>query len=118
MPGPDTPIARLSRSLDTVHEVLRSGDLAALPAAAEGMECSLAVLAAAGARPSDAAGLAAIRRKLERNALCLQGSARGIRAARRRIAEVRAAGKGLAAYDAAGRRPSEPAAPTTLARRF
>jgi len=118
MSGPEAAVARLDRSLDRVHEILRRGNLTALPEAAAAIEAEIASLAATSGPAPRAADLAALRRKLARNALCLEGAARGIRAARRRIAEVRGAASGLAAYDAAGRRIPGDARPASLARRF
>jgi hypothetical protein len=121
MPAADgSPAARLHAGLDRIHALLRQGDLPALPEATAAIEADLADLAAAarsgrGPAPAD---LAALRRKLDRNALCLQGAARGIRAARRRIAEVRSAATGLAAYDARGGRITGPVTAATVARRL
>lgn len=117
MPVPETPAVRLGRSLDRLHDLMRRGDLGALPDAAAGMEADLAALSRAGVAPPTASDLAVIRRKLERNAACLQAAARGIRAARRRIAEVRGAASGLGTYDAAGRRAGGPGLPAALVRR-
>lgn len=118
MPAPDATVAELSRSLDWMHDLLRRGDLAALPDAAATMESDLAALAVPGKAPPPETELAELRRKLERNAACLLGAARGIRAARRRIAEVRAAATGLGAYDASGQRVSGAVEAPRLARRF
>jgi orotidine-5'-phosphate decarboxylase len=118
MSGPEAAVARLDRDLDRVLEILRRGDLAALPEEVAAIEAELASLASRVAPMPSAAELDALRRKLARNALCLEGAARGIRAARRRIAEVRGAASGHAAYDASGRRVQVAARPASLARRF
>ena len=52
----------------------------------------------------DQAQLLRLQRKAERNAICLQSAARGIRSAVRRLQEVRRAATGLATYDDKGRR--------------
>ena len=49
-------------------------------------------------------GVQMIRRKAERNAAVLQAAQKGIRSARRRLAEIRETAAGLVTYDRAGRR--------------
>jgi hypothetical protein len=94
---------RLDRSLDRVFCLVRDGQLSDLPAALAEMEAELGAAHGPGIPVTEAA-LVRLRRKADRNAACLKGAARGLRAARRRIAEVRAAATGLAAYDANGQR--------------
>ncbi len=89
----------LETLLDAVHRALRAGDFAALPA--------LTAVAEAwdtDSLPRDPAALRAMQRKLQRNDACLQASARGLRAARRRMTEIAAARAGLQTYTQSGLR--------------
>jgi hypothetical protein len=92
-----TDPAALETLLDAVHGALRAGDLAALAP----LTAAMAALTPA-ALPKDA--LQRLQRKLRRNEACLQASARGLRAARRRMAEIAAARAGLQTYTPAGTR--------------
>ena len=94
---------RLSAELDRVYQVLRSGTLEGLAAATQALEAELARL-----DPLDAAGLDLLRHKAQRNAACLDAAARGVRAARRRLAEIRTIESGLGIYDDKGRRDELP----------
>lgn len=86
--------------LDAVHAALLRGDLAALPALADSVERALAAVAA-----SDPVTAARLRAKARRNGHLLDAAARGLRAAQRRLDEVRGAAQGrVATYDGAGRR--------------
>ena len=105
-PGP------LETLLDAVHAALRAGDFAGLPAltvAVEALET--------GVLPRDPAILRALQRKLQRNEACLQASARGLRAARRRMTEIAAARAGLQTYGMGGQRQQIGPPPGTLAHR-
>jgi hypothetical protein len=91
---------RAAALLDEVHAVLLRQDYAGLAHLAEALERELD-------QPSqrlDPDALAVIRRKADRNALTLIAVQRGIRAAVRRIAEIRSVANGLVTYDLAGRR--------------
>lgn len=94
---------RLDASLDRIFALVRDGNLGDLRAALSDLEADIGGVAVPGS-PVTEGVLAGLRRKAERNAACLKGAARGLRAARRRIAEVRAAATGLGAYDAHGQR--------------
>jgi hypothetical protein len=86
--------------LDLVHSALQAADYAALARLEQGLAQEMA-------RPGLAlstADLQLIKRRAERNAHCLQAAGRGIRAARRRLAEIRGAATGLVTYDRAGKR--------------
>lgn len=86
--------------LDEVHAVLMRQDYGGLAQLAEALERELD-------QPSqtlDQEALAIIRRKADRNALTLIAVQRGIRAAVRRIAEIKSVASGLVTYDLAGRR--------------
>lgn len=87
-------------ALDAVHAALVQGDLLALPALAERVERMVDDVAA-----SDPATAARLRDKARRNGALLDAAARGLRAAHRRLEELRgAAGGRVATYDGAGRR--------------
>lgn len=61
--------------------------------------------------------LAAIQAKAERNAACLMAAGRGIRAAQRRVAEIRNAAEGFSTYDPRGQR-AQHGQPSSFARRY
>lgn len=92
---PDDPV--LALILDAVHGALRRGDYAALPSLTAAMEEAVDSLDTV---PPDEVRL--LRAKLERNAACLLAAARGLRAAKRRLAEIAQARAGLSTYGATG----------------
>lgn len=109
MPGNDPLAARL---LDEVHAALLRRDYAALPALS-------AALAAELDQPSEKLDLAAfqvIRTKADRNAATLSAVQRGIRAAVRRLTEIKSVSNGLVTYDRAGRKQEQPIAGGLAAR--
>lgn len=108
---------RLEGNLDRIFALLRDGNLADLAAALSDLEAALGGAPVAGV-PVGERTLAGLRRKAERNAACLKGAARGLRSARRRIAEVRAAATGLGAYDARGQRLDAATVAARVNRRF
>ena len=68
---------------------------------------------------TDAALARRLQQKSARNAACLEASARGVRAAQRRFAEILAARTGFSTYGGDGRRSSvSSSAPGQLAQRF
>jgi len=96
MTQPVNPAASL---LDDIHKrlLLRQYDqLAALSVALE--------TALTQPQKLDAAALALIRSKAQRNAATLIAVQRGIRAAVRRVAEIRSVSSGLVTYDTSGLR--------------
>jgi hypothetical protein len=107
--APD-PLAAL---LDAVHAALRAGDFAALPA----LTTRVAAIDAQGL-PQAPDALRALARALRRNDACLQASARGLRAARRRLGEIAAARQGLQTYSRDGQRQQVGGGPGALAQRF
>jgi hypothetical protein len=104
---------RLSAELDRVYHLLRSGRLEGLAAATQALEAELARL-----DPMDAAGLDLLRDKAQRNAACLDAAARGVRAARRRLTEIRTMESGLGTYDDKGRRDELPGLAIRLTQRL
>ena len=104
---------RLSAELDRVYNLLRSGRLEGLAAATQALEAELARL-----DPTEAAGLDLLRHKAQRNAVCLDAAARGVRAARRRLTEIRTMESGLGTYDDKGRRDELPGLSIRLTQRL
>lgn len=99
--------------LDDIHATLLRRDYAALPA----LEAALTAELDRPSRKLDAAGLATIRRRADRNAATLVAVQRGIRAALRRIAEIKSVSAGTGTYDRSGRR-AEPTTGRNLAARL
>jgi hypothetical protein len=108
---------RLEGNLDRIFALVRDGNLAELRPALSDLEAELGSARVLGVPVSEGT-LAGLRRKAERNAACLKGAARGLRSARRRIAEVRAAATGHGAYDAQGQRLDAASATARVNRRF
>jgi hypothetical protein len=90
----------LEQALDRVQDCLQRGMLSQLtePAA------QIADLLPRIAGLDDLALAQRLKTKAARNEACLAASARGVRAARRRLTEVAAARTGLSTYDGQGRR--------------
>ena len=91
---------RAIQLLDQVYEALLQSDYAALPAMTAQLEQELR-------HPSSTlteAQLKVVRRKAERNGACLMSARQGVKAARRRLAEIRSTAAGLVTYDRSGRR--------------
>lgn len=89
----------LTHALDAVHAALISGNLNDLGPMADRIGQAASHLSAL-----NAAQLRLIHTKAARNALCLQSALKGIRAAQRRLAELRAASTGHVTYDNKGQR--------------
>lgn len=106
------PAENLPALLEEVQDSVRRGDFAALAQLTARMAQAEATLHLA---PREE--LLRIRRLAERNARTLIAARRGIKAARRRIAEVMSAARGLVTYDRKGHRVEESDA-RQLARRF
>jgi hypothetical protein len=103
----------LSGVLDEVLLAVRTGRFDQLEMAARRLEAGEEQLAGMGA-----GALSAIRRKAEMNAQCLAAALRGVRAARRRIAEIADLQKGMTTYDCHGRRDETQRPPGGLVERF
>ena len=95
-----TTAPRAVQLLDMVYEALLRSDYAALPGMTELLEHEVQNPSA----PLTEAELKVIRRKAERNGACLLSAQRGVKAARRRLAEIRSTAGGLVTYDRSGRR--------------
>ena len=87
--------------LDRVHRALLQGDYAALPALTAALTAAMAALQTA---PAGRATLEAVAQRAHRNEACLLAAQRGIRAAQRRLRDIRSAGSSLVTYDQKGRR--------------
>jgi hypothetical protein len=94
-------IEALSRALDAVHAAIISGRIDALGPLTDVITDNVARLATA-TEPQ----MRRLRDQAARNALCLQAAIKGIRAAQRRLAELRQAGAGHVTYDQNGQRAS------------
>ncbi len=94
----------LENTLDLLHAAARAGDIVTLGAAGAALEADLATGAALG-NPEQ---LVRLREKALRNQVILQAVARGIRAAQRRLDDIRSAGKELKTYDQRGKPRSVP----------
>ena len=94
--------------LDEIHGALLRHDYGALGPLGLALEAELD-------QPSqqlDARAVQVIRARADRNAATLQATTRGIRAALRRMAEVRQAARGMVTYDRSGRHETpDPGAP-------
>jgi hypothetical protein len=91
-----TPLA--AQLLDQVYDAMLRSDYGALPALGARLEAVLQ------GPPLSEADLQLIRHKADRNGAVLLAAQRGIKAARRRLADVRAATGSLVTYDRSGRR--------------
>ena len=101
-----------------MQTALVSGHLGEIAGLAAAIESSLASLAGL----KDAEALLRIKSKAARNEVCLAASARGVRAARRRLADVLGdvlgARQGLQTYDGQGRRALVATGDGRMTRRF
>lgn len=86
--------------LDLVYDALLRSDYAALPGMTEQLEAEMD----GPVRSLSAPYLEKIESKAARNAVCLLAAQRGVKAARRRLAEIRSTAAGLVTYDRRGRR--------------
>ena len=87
----------LSILLDEMHAATLSGDFARLTALLPDLEDARKRVETRGS-----ADPGALRKKAERNALCLQAAVYGVKSARRRIADIAEAARGLTTYDRIG----------------
>lgn len=87
----------LTSILDDMHAATLSGDFARLTALVPVLDTARKQLETDGhPRPAD------VREKAERNAMCLQAAVHGVKSARRRIADIAEAARGLTTYDRVG----------------
>ena len=104
---------RAVKLLDAVHLALSTARYESLQDLSDALSHEMTLLV----QEKNAGVLAAIQRRAERNAVCLLAAQRGLRAARRRIDEIKAAGKSLVTYDNKGRR-AEVSTERNLAQRY
>jgi hypothetical protein len=109
MSGPE---AEISARLDEIRNLLRQGRLTELAPVTDALERAIAA-----ADPIAPEGLRRLGDTARRTATALAAAARGVRAAHRRLAEIRAIGEGFVSYDAAGRRDDTSAQAGRLTRR-
>jgi hypothetical protein len=95
----ETALDRLETLVLETAAAVRIGNLAIMGDLAHRTEAILAELEG----DADVTRLEALRRLAERNALGLEAAGRGVRAARRRLAEISAVHKGLQTYDKIGK---------------
>ncbi len=110
--GMNGPEEEISARLDEIRNLLRQGRLAELAPVTDALERAIAA-----ADPIAPEGLRRLGDTARRTATALAAAARGVRAAHRRLAEIRAIGEGFVSYDAAGRRDDPPAQAGRLTRR-
>lgn len=103
----------LETALLRLQAALKAGDLTRLDALLD----EVGEQAARGV-PSDAATLARLRATAARNDMLLAATLRGLRSARRRLADLQAARAGFATYDAGGRRTCHPGGDSGLCKRL
>jgi hypothetical protein len=102
----------MAACLDAIRLALREGRLADLAPLAEALEAALD-----GPGEVAAGGLDRLRRQACANQDLLSSAAQGVRAARRRLAEIRAIDAGFVAYGPSGARDGT-RGPEALTRRF
>ncbi|NUB44913.1 hypothetical protein GEU84_010995 [Fertoebacter nigrum] len=110
-------LTALDDLLDRMLGCILLSDLAALSPLAAEAETLLARVTT----PADIVAVHRLRAKAEHNARCLAATARGLRAAQRRLAEIRALREGrtrLVTYDGQGRRAETALSPASLTRRI
>ncbi|MBI1217226.1 MAG: hypothetical protein GC186_01655 [Rhodobacteraceae bacterium] len=98
---PGSPLTALMALLETEVDLLRRFDFAHLGALAAQKSALLDALIAAP--PPESSALERLRARARRNATLLQAAGRGVRSARRRLADLRRAAA-PETYDARGRR--------------
>jgi len=86
--------------LQEVYRALREGEFSRLDDLSNRTEAAMSQLSG----PLDGDSAKRLREMARRNAACLDAAARGIRAARRRLADIRDAQSGTRTYDGLGQR--------------
>jgi len=114
MQNADLAADHLEETLDKTHAYLRAGDFQAAAGLIGATETALAGLSGL----DDPERAEKLRRLAERNARSLKAATKGIRAARRRLAEVLAAQAGLQTYDWQGQTKQLAPGPGALRARY
>ena len=109
--APRDPVA--AQLLDQVYAALLRSDYGGLTELTARLERELQQ----PSEPPTEAWVQVIRHKAERNAACLLAAQRGIRAARRRLSDIRSTTNGLVTYDRSGKR-AEVSSSRSLTQRF
>lgn len=109
-------VNRMSVILDAVRTALTLAEYDQLDALTGAMAGELAVLERQAHRPANKPALLRLQSRADRNAACLLAATRGMKSARRRLEDIRAARSGLVTYDLKGRR-AEPGLPGQITRR-
>ncbi len=105
---------KIETTLLRVNRAVTTGDLSALASLAVDIEDDLAAFAGS----ADAASAQRVRQLATRNAACLDAALRGLRAARRRMADIAAAQAGVQTYDVRGATRRLGGTGTTLTQRL
>jgi flagellar biosynthesis/type III secretory pathway chaperone len=93
-------LERLEKLVGDTAQALRRGELAAIGELAKQTEAALADLGG----ETEGERIEALRDMARKNALALEAAGRGVRAARRRLAEIVSARSGVQTYDNAGKK--------------
>ncbi len=109
-----TDAIALEAALDETYRCVLTADFSDLPKIVLKTEELMARIGAL----KDKAALDRLRHKANRNRLCLQAAARGLRAAQRRMGEISNAASGLSTYTSHGQRAAIETTPGTLAQRL
>lgn len=109
-------VTRMMAILDAVRAALTTAEYDKLDALTTAMAQELALLERPGQTRVARPALLRLQVRADRNAACLLAATRGMKSARRRIEEIRAARSGLVTYDLRGRR-AEPGLPGQITRR-
>lgn len=94
----------IAACLGAIHRAVLAGDFPALPGLCATLEQGLGsgeIAASEGAARD-------LRRLAQENAVLLRAAQRGLRAAQRRVAEIRGVASGLTTYSATGLRQTSP----------
>ena len=94
----ETALDRLEKAMADTAVAIRSGNLSIMGALADRTDTALAELGT----ETDTVRIRALRELARQNATALEAAGRGVRAARRRLAEVTSARSGVQTYDIAG----------------
>lgn len=95
----ESALDRLEKLVNDTSLAVRNGNLAVMGDLAAQTDAALSDLAG----ETDSARIAALRDVAQRNAIGLEAAGRGVRAARRRLAEIVAVRAGVQTYDNAGK---------------
>lgn len=95
-----TPLPAAAKVLDQIYAAMLASDYGALA----GLTVALEQAQQWQTNPPTETEIQLIRYRAERNAAVLLAAQRGIRAARRRLADIRASSSSFVTYDSSGRR--------------